>query len=388
MRASWVLLILASCSKEIAGPAIVAAPEAPVAASTAKATTSFTVGFGHACAWKSDGTASCWGANGEGQLGDGTKVSKSKPTPVLLDGIAEMSVGYGFTCARKNDGATLCWGDNHVGKLGDGTKASRTTPAPVVGLSSAVQIASSANHSCALLADGTVACWGDNGSGQLGGDAKGPIVKVAGVASAVEIAVGNSHSCARSSDGTVRCWGNNDAGQLGIGAPAEQKACGQPDAPTILVVSPSWSPKPVVVPILGGATQIAAMAHRTCGRFADGKVRCTHDPIYAEPKPPESMLASVAMISGGTGHACARLDDGTARCFGTNAHGELGDTIQSSPPPISVSGLSGVIEIRSGDELSCARKTDSSLWCWGKNLDGQLGDGTTTDRTKPVRVLF
>jgi RHS repeat-associated protein len=37
---------------------------------------------------------------------------------------------------------------------------------------------------------------------------------------------------------------------------------------------------------------------------------------------------------------------------------------------------------------SCAMMTGNVLKCWGLNANGQIGDGTTTQRTKPVGIVF
>ena len=55
-----------------------------------------------------------------------------------------------------------CWGANGSGQLGDGTTVSAplTALVTVAGVSGAVDVAVGTQHSCAVLADGSVRCWG------------------------------------------------------------------------------------------------------------------------------------------------------------------------------------------------------------------------------------
>src|SRR6185295_1544489 len=79
----------------------------------------------HTCARKGDGTLWCWGANDDGQVGDGT-TDTPKPSPVqvaaLGTSVVEVAAGSApQTCARKGDGTLWCWGRNEYGQVGDGT---------------------------------------------------------------------------------------------------------------------------------------------------------------------------------------------------------------------------------------------------------------------------
>jgi hypothetical protein len=105
-------------------------------------------------------------------------------------------------------------------------------------------------------------------------------------------------------------------------------------------------------------------------------------------------LANVAQLALGVYHSCARLNDGTARCWGANDHGQLGDgtTTQRLNPTevVSTSGtgvLSGIVDLHAGYDFSCALLTSGDVSCWGWNDQGQLGDGTTTDRIVPTNVV-
>ena len=92
-------------------------------------------GWYHACARKTDGSLWCWGMGGSGQLGDGLQTGYYVPTavPALSSGVAQVATGQSYSCARKTDGSLWCWGANGSGQLGDGTTNMRTTPTPVYG---------------------------------------------------------------------------------------------------------------------------------------------------------------------------------------------------------------------------------------------------------------
>jgi len=93
-------------------------------------------------------------------------------------------------------------------------------------------------------------------------------------------------------------------------------------------------------------------------------------------------------VSLGHDHSCARLTDGTLRCWGANDYGQLGDgTLASRHPPAPVRDLPAVQQVGLGDYHSCALTFDGQAFCWGRNDFGQLGDGTRRGRSvvAPVR---
>lgn len=81
--------------------------------------------------------------------------------------------------------------------------------------------------------------------------------------------------------------------------------------------------------------------------------------------------------------------DGTARCWGDNGGGQVGDgtlTQRNSPTLVLVAPggapVTGVAEIESGNSWNCLRKTDGTAWCWGYGYDGRLGDGNGAIHTR------
>ena len=92
-------------------------------------------------------------------------------------------------------------------------------------------------------------------------------------------------------------------------------------------------------------------------------------------------------IAAGSEHTCALLRDGTARCWGRNNHGELGDgSTRTHLHPVAVRGLHDAVAIAAAAEHTCAVLRDRTVRCWGSNDLGEAGDGTRIDRTTPVRV--
>ena len=107
----------------------------------------------HTCARIRDGTVQCWGANEQGQLGSGQTANNvaGKPTestiPVSVAGITsavQIASGTDHTCAVLRGGTVECWGANTDGQLGDGTTTERDVPTPIQGVSDVAAIASGA----------------------------------------------------------------------------------------------------------------------------------------------------------------------------------------------------------------------------------------------------
>ncbi len=207
--------------------------------------------------------------------------------------------------------------------------------APPSGERPASFLAGGTNHTCALASDGDVVCWGQNSYGQLGdgstADRLAPVA-VANAGTSIAVAAGDAHSCSLQWNGTVMCWGDNAVGQLGNG-------------------TFTGSSVPVTVSGIGGnATPAIA-------------------------------------ITAGAYHTCAILSDGTARCWGGNARGALGDgTTTNRSAPVTVTGLASALAITAGSEHTCAIDTLGQATCWGNNFEGALGDGTTTNRLSPAVV--
>ena len=354
-------------------------------------------GGDHTCALTESGAVKCWGANSSGQLGDGTRTNSSVAVDVsgLGSGVQAISAGTDHTCALTVSGAVKCWGSNGYGQLGDGTRTNSSVAVDVSGLGSGVQAISAGNRdTCAVTDSGAVKCWGWNRFGQLGDgtrtDSSVP-VDVSGLGSGVAvIRTGGKHTCALTVSGAVKCWGRNRWGQLGDGATTDKVPRGVD------------SSVPVDVRGLGsGVAAISAGTDHTCALTVSGGVKCwgrnlagelgdgSETPSYSfVPVDVRGLGSGVVAISAGINHTCALTNSGGVKCWGNNSSGELGDgSATDRPAPVDVRGLgSGVAAISAGYDYTCALTVSGGVKCLGTNVTGQLGDGTTTNSSVPVDV--
>src|SRR5580765_7878745 len=90
------------------------------------------------------GVQSC-GANDFGQLGTGNASPSNEPLDIAgLDDTVAVSAGNEFSIALRANGTLMGWGHNYWGEVGDGTREtpSRLSPVPVVNLNSVAAISS------------------------------------------------------------------------------------------------------------------------------------------------------------------------------------------------------------------------------------------------------
>lgn len=113
------------------GDNTVTSRSSPVAVSGGHIFTDFSTGV-HTCGLKSNGEAWCWGDNSglsAGALGDGTQTDRRIPVMVVGGhSFTKIRAAYWHTCALKANGSAWCWGYNGNGQLGNGTTAQSNVP--------------------------------------------------------------------------------------------------------------------------------------------------------------------------------------------------------------------------------------------------------------------
>ena len=95
-----------------------------------KTITAISSGAGrHQLALASDGSLFAWGDNASGQLGNGTTTSSTTPKAVTMSGalagvtVANVSAGADYSLVRTTDGKVFTWGADVEGQVGDGVTA-------------------------------------------------------------------------------------------------------------------------------------------------------------------------------------------------------------------------------------------------------------------------
>ncbi len=356
-------------------------------------------GWEHACAGAANGTLMCWGLNGYGEIGDGTTTVRPSPVYVPgLTGVTAIATGEYHTCAVIN-GGVKCWGHNFRGQLGINSttdshmpvdvQTSSSDPTPLSGVTA---IAAGYMHTCAIVSGG-VLCWGYNSQGQLGDgttvDRSTPIA-VSGLSGVTAITAGMSHTCALLSSGGVKCWGRGTQGQLGNNSNA--------DSYTPVDVQASSG----VSTTLSGATVVDAGDNHTCavvnggakcwGVGGNGRLGNNSTTDKNAPLDVFGLTSGVSSIAAGAYHTCALTTTSRVKCWGYNLHGQLGDgTTTQRITPVDVSGLaSGVSAVDTGHGDSCALMATGEIKCWGYNAHGELGIGTTDNEphSAPLNVAL
>lgn len=127
-----------------------------------------------------------------------------------------------------------------------------------------------------------------------------------------QVSIGRSTSCALLSDGTVRCWGQILEGGVGNGQ-------------------------------TGGGAQLAP------GEVVD--------------------ISDAQQICTGWELGCARLGDGTVRCWGRNGYNQVKRARGSCfGSPQKVPRIARAVDLACGGHHACARRADGSVWCWGRGM--------------------
>ena len=296
-----------------------------------------------AIAVNSAGLVYAWGRGNQGELGNGSFTSRSRPVKVRLPkGVTVTSAraGFEFAIALTSTGKVLTWGEGASGELGNGRRANHDLPVSVR-LPRGVKITAvtaGADFAAALTSTGRVLTWGDNFVGELGNGKKAstatPVYARLPRGTKIKaIAAGTDRVFAITSAGALLAWGGNTQGALGIGGPGIRRT-------------------PVRIHLPRGVKVVSA--------------------------------------SGGLLHSLALTTTGKVLAWGDNEAGQVGDgtlTRRLAPVFVHLPKSAHIVAIAAGRYHSLALTRGGKVLAWGDGSVGALGTGTKDNHKLPVQIM-
>lgn len=266
-------------------------------------------GSTHSLMLLDDGKLLAVGYNAQGQLGDGSRTSKTSPVTVH-ESVRSVSAGAGYSYFIDNDGQLWGMGDNYFGQLGDSQRLQPKVN-PVVIMDKVVDVSAGNGHALVLREDGSLWAMGNNEDGQLGDGTDTNRFAPVRIADNVQaVSAGAYHSLFIRTDGTLWAMGWNADGQLG-----------------------------------------------------DGTTQSRRRPVH--------ITDDVVQVSAGNKHSLFMKSDGTVWAMGDDTGGQLA-TGEPKAHATFVQVATGATTIETGDDHSLYIDTDGVLWGTGSNTAGQL----------------
>ena len=403
---------------------------------TGRRAKAITAGEYHTCVILDNNTVKCWGYNSYGQLGRGDTFNRGDDPGEMGDALAPLDLGTGRSarsisagdhqnCVVLSDRTVACWGQGIYGQLGTGDGSDRGNDPGEMGdalipVNLGVQVRSIstyATHACAILENRTLECWGRNSSGELGvGDTNNrgdspdemgifhPMVLLGTGRTVRSLAVGMGaeHTCAILDTAQIKCWGKNNRGQLGLGD-TNNRGDGLGEMGDALATVNLGTGRT--------ARSVAVGVDFTCAVLDNGTVKCWGNNEFGKlglgntdsrgdgggemgDALPAVQLGSgrrATAVTVGALHACALLDNGTVKCWGYNAVGQLGigDTVNRGDNAGEMGNVLPAVRLGTGRKArsisagafhTCALLDNGTVKCWGMNSDGSLGVGDKLPR--------
>lgn len=326
----------------------------------------------HSFVVKEDGSLWAFGSNDDGELGDGTKVSKFQPVKIMDDVLMPVA-GWNFGLAIKQDNSLWSWGSNYGGCLGDGTNTQRLTPQKI---RDNIIYAEANQWSCgrAIDSDGNLWTWGKNEYGNLGdGTSTDRFSPVKILSDNIVLSSGGPHSAAISANNDLYTWGNNSDYNLGDGTTNYQK---RPIKVKSGIRDVALAYCSTIV--LDTNDDVWSWGNNGYGQLGTGN--------YKNSTLPQKILENIE-----------KLCEFFYGCFAINknhelyAWGNLGslhwNTLGNSVTTPSVI-MQDVEDVKCAYSHALIKKTDGSLWGVGVNYNGELGIKTdATIVNEPVLIF-
>jgi uncharacterized protein YwqG len=318
--------------------------------------TAVAAGFGHWLVSTASGSVHAWGANLQGQLGDGSTNERLSPAVVLGPAdVLAVAAGQSDSFALNRGGAVWAWGSGFG-----------TTPSTIEFDSPARSIAAAGARAVVLLADGSLVERASAGT---------PFLPVPGSSDFTAVATGEHHGLALHVNRTVWSWGDNKYGQLGDGTSvsrAEPRPV--PGLKDVREVAAGWG------------QSYALLADGTVwawGANADGRTTLLQPEAIPEPFRVDGGAQATGIAAGST-RCWAIRADGSVVGWGGNLDGALGDgTVENRPRPVPLSVGTPLVALATSAFATVAVDAGGKVLMWGGEFPVSDSDA---DSEIPIRA--
>lgn len=267
-------------------------------------------GGGHSLFIDNDGVLWGMGANYEGQLGSGSLFPKTSPIEIAND-VASVAAGGSHSMILKKDGTLWTIGNNEDGQLGDGSSTNRSTPVRIA--DNVKSVSAGLYHSAYVKEDGSLWTMGWNQDGQLGDGSTVSRSKSVRIDEQVaKVSAGGNQTFYIKEDGSLWATGANGSNQLGAGG-------------TIAQLTPVLVSKDVVDVATGATHSLHIDRNGSLWGVGDnsaGQLTSDGTPVYRQWV---KIGEDVKAVSAGDGFSIILRNDGQVSALGANDYGQLGE---------------------------------------------------------------
>jgi alpha-tubulin suppressor-like RCC1 family protein len=296
----------------------------------------------------------------------------------LCLGTLAVSVGEHHVCAISQANNAYCWGEGRYGQLGDGARTKRLKPTLLAPASGWTAIAAGGYLSCGIR-EGGMYCWSSSPTmlGQVQGtQSTDRPMRVGSDAGWTEVAAADMGACGIRS-GELYCWGQDVIS-------VKSTDGGLAILPTI------YEPKRVGYAVHGSWSKLTAGQHHYCA--LRGTTPLCFGAGYSPNVLGEGAVVNTDFIAAGddgqwdvlaagANKICA-IDDGELYCWG---QGALGNGVyETLRRPTRVGSDNDWTAVAAG-LVSCGIRS-GEMYCWGHELDTGRDDGVRERVLVPTRV--